>query len=210
MLRRNPRVLALRVLAAVLAVVTVRLVAIDLGTLHRRASSLGPVRTVVEARHDLHLGSVVRREDLRTVPRHTREAPALALERFDDAVGRTVIVPVVAGAPVMPANLAEPGRNGSVALITPAHRGVRIVPADGLRPPVGAIVDVIASLDPTTGGPVRASVVAASAVVLAVDGGDDGTEAGVLVEVTTDEATRIAFAAANGQLTLALVPPEDA
>lgn len=210
MLHRNPRVLALRLLAAVLALVTVRLIATDLGTLHRRASSLGPLRDVVEARHDLPLGTVVQRDDVRTVRRHVRESPALALERVDDAIGRTVIVPIVATAAVMPAHLAERGRAGSLALISPDHRGVRIVPADGLRPPVGAVVDVIASLDPTTGGAVRASVVAFGAVVLAVDGGDDGTEAGVVVEVTTDEATRIAFAAANGQLTLALLPPEDA
>jgi Flp pilus assembly protein CpaB len=210
MLHRSPRVLALRLLAAALAVVTIRLVATDLGTLHRRAGSLGPVRAVVEARRDLPLGTLIQADDLRTVSRHRREAPALALERADDAIGRTVIVPIVATAPVMPAHLADQGRRGNVALIAPDHRGVRIVPSDGLRPPVGAIVDVIASLDPTTASAVRASVIANGAVVLAVDGGDDGTEVGVVLEVTTEEATRVAFAAANGQLTLALVPPEDA
>ena len=58
----------------------------------------------------------------------------------------------------------------------------------------------------------EAEVVAHAARVLAVDADDDALAdgAGVTLLVTEDEARGLAFAAANGVLTLALAPPEDA
>jgi Flp pilus assembly protein CpaB len=81
-----------------------------------------------------------------------------------------------------------------------------------MRPPAGAVVDVLAALDPSVSASNRAVSVARAARVLAVDESDgaraDG--AGVTVLVTDAEASGLAFAAANGVLTLALAPPEDA
>jgi hypothetical protein len=114
---------------------------------------------------------------------------------------------------VLDNHLAPASRLGSAQLIAPDHLGIRVVSTDGLHPPVGALVRIIASLDPgATVGRVDAAtaVVADAARVLAVDGGTDGRDLGVLVEVRSEEAPRVAFAAANGALTLALLPPEDA
>ena len=55
-------------------------------------------------------------------------------------------------------------------------------------------------------------LVAAGALVLAVDEGNstDDANAGVTLLVTESEARVLAFAAANGDLTLAIAPPESA
>jgi len=85
-------------------------------------------------------------------------------------------------------------------------------------PRVGAAVDVLASYSgraqstgESTGDTV---VVAAGALVLATDdNGDRGTArtgAGVTLLVDVDDAHDLADAQANGVLTIALVPPEEA
>jgi len=202
--RRSPRVLALRILAVALALFTARLVASDLATLHRRAGRLGPLVTIVEARRAIALGDVVENGALRAVERYESQMPTGALRRLDDAVGRVAIVPLVAGSPVLADHLAGAARSSTASLLAPGRRAVRIAAGDGLRPPVGSIVEVYASVDATT------TVVASGARVLALDGGTEGREIGVLVEVRADEAARLAFAAANGALMIALAPPEDA
>ena len=96
---------------------------------------------------------------------------------------------------------------------------MHIAPGDGFRPARGSIVDVLAVFDPTAvavDGPADAAVVVASAArVLAVDdqstaGEGTGSTAGVTLLVTDTEARAIAFAAATGDLTLAVTPPESA
>jgi Flp pilus assembly protein CpaB len=194
----------LRALAIGLALFTARLVAVDLATLHRRAATLGPLVPVVEARRAVPLGTVLEPADLRVVERHESAVAPTTLSSLDDAIGRTARVEIVAGSPVLTAQLVRGGRASTAALVAPERRAVRVVTIDGLRPPVGAIVEVYASVDTTT------TVVARGARVLAVDGGSDGAETGVLVEVRASEALDLAFAAANGALVLALAPPEDA
>jgi Flp pilus assembly protein CpaB len=212
-MRRHPRVLALRLLAVTLALFTARLVATDLATLHRRAADLGALGPVVEARRDLPLGAVVQARDVHVVERHAGQVPKSSVRSLDDAIGKTVVVPLVATAPVLAEHLAPTTRLGTAQLVSVDHVAMRVPSIDGLRPAIGATVRIIASLDPgaiLTRGEVGAVIVADGARVLAVDGGDDGHELGVLVEVRSDEAPRVAFAAANGVLTLALLPPEDA
>lgn len=213
-MRRHPRVIALRLLAVALALFTARLVATDLATLHRRAADLGPLTSLVEARRDLPLGATVAAGDVRVVERHERQLPDNALSALDDVVGTTVVVPIVAGAPVLRANVAPRSRLGSVALVRPDHVAMRLVSVDGLLPPVGSVVRILVSLDPgATAGRVdaAATVVADAARVLEVDADREGsTDAGVLLEVRSDDAPRVAFATANGVTTLVLLPPEDA
>jgi Flp pilus assembly protein CpaB len=205
-------VLALRVLAVALALVTARLVAADLATLHRRAATLGELRPVLVARHDLPLGHRVDADDLRVVERHAGQVPGAALRTPADAVGRTVVVPLVADAPLLAAHLAAADRHSVATLIAPGHVAIRIADSEGLRPPVGSVVQVLApvaigtAIELRSGG--RADVVVERARVLEV--GDDGTTRTVLVEVLVADAPRLASATANGVLTLALLPPEDA
>jgi Flp pilus assembly protein CpaB len=196
---------------------TARIVATDLATLHRRAGALGPMRAVVVAAVDLPLGAAVRRADLSVVPMYTSTVPRGAVHTPAAVVGRIVAVPVLRGATVLERHLVAARRNGLDGLVPAGSRAIRIVTDDGLRPRPGAVVDVMLSLDPSVSLPAsgedRAVVVAEAARVLAVDnGGEIGAAKGpgVTLLVTEREAHAVAFAVANGALMLALAPPEAA
>lgn len=216
-MRRPPRALLAWSAAALVALGTARVVATDLAALHRRARELDTVAEVVVARDDLQLGTVVHADDLRTV----RTAGALVRSSLldpDDAVGRVVVVPIVAGAPLSTANLAPASRDPTHAVVPRGMRAVHVSADSGLRPAVGAVVDVLVTFDPSIvvaeGGGSPTTTVARAATVLPgpTDGDsvDDLGRAGITLLVTEDEAHRLAFASANGVLTIALAPPEDA
>ena len=205
-MRRSPRSFIALGAAVVVAFVTVWVVGSDLQALHKRARELGPRRSVVVARHALALGTTVSASDVKTVSRHAATLPAHALDR-DAVVGRVVAVPVVAGAVVQSAHVAE-------SVVGPGHRAIRIHTEDGLVPDTGAVVDVLAALDPQFAPASSAIVVARAARVLGADAADDeyadSAAAGVTLLVTEDEAQALAYAGANGVLILAVAPPEAA
>jgi Flp pilus assembly protein CpaB len=201
--------------AIVVALVTTGVVFSDLAALHRRAGSLGPPRSVLVARRDLALGTTLGANDLRVISRYASAVPGNAVSSVDDAVGKVVAVPVVAGSVLQSTHLTTTERDGLGGLVPVGYRAVRIRPEDGLDPPAGAVVDVIASVEVSIDQAADAEVVAHAARVLAVDDAadaatGDGDGVGVTLLVTEDEARGIAFAAANGVVMLALAPPEDA
>jgi Flp pilus assembly protein CpaB len=218
-MHRTPRARAAQIAAVLVALVTVRLVAGDLSALHRGARVYGATRFVVLARVDLDLGRRLTAGDLRIA-----RVPALAvapgsLARRDDAVGRIVAVPVLAGAAVAKQALAPRRRDGLAGIVPPGRRAVRVTTADGLRPDPGSLVDIIATLDSReVGGTLEPSVVVARAArVISVDAapsahdtGSSDVRVGVVVVVTVSEASRLADATARGALMLALDPPEEA
>jgi pilus assembly protein CpaB len=217
-LRRAPRARALQVAAVVAALVTARFVAGDLGAIRRGARRYGPTRAVVLARADLDLGASVTAHDVRVIELPRASLPPGALTDLDTAVGRVVTVPVLAGAAITSRSLAPRRRDGSSVVVPPDRRAVRVVGTDGLRPDLGSVVDVLATLENRdVGGAVEpTAVVARAARVVSVDAapahdeGDAGANrrVGVVVLVTVDEASRIADATARGALMLALDPPE--
>jgi Flp pilus assembly protein CpaB len=215
-MRHPPRALAAWAAAVLVALATAHLVATDLAALHRRARSLGPPRPVVVAARDLPLGAVVTGADVRTVRLPGGLVAPGAVDDARRAVGRVVAVPAVAGATLFERQLTRRARDGLSGIVPDDARAVRVVTEDGFRPEPGAVVDVLASFDPALGGaPGAAVVVARAARVLdsAVDGDSGGGAApavGVTLLVARDEAPDVAFAAANGVLTLALAPPEAA
>jgi Flp pilus assembly protein CpaB len=213
-MRRSPRSVLAWCAALVVAAVTATVVFSDLATLHRRAGALGKPRSVLIATQDLPLGATVGANDVQTISRHASVIPDDALSSMENAVGRTVAVPVLSGSVLLDPHLADPDRDGLEGLVALGFRAVRVRPEDGLQPPIGAVVDVLAAIDPSVTGRTNAEVVAHGARVLAVDatGGESaaGNTAGVTLLVTEDEARELAFASANGVLTLALAPPEDA
>jgi Flp pilus assembly protein CpaB len=126
----------------------------------------------------------------------------------DDVVGARHLVPVGAGV------------NGVVA---PGRRAVHVLVKDGFQPPIGSVVDVLATYDPSiaavAGSPGLAAIVARGARVLALAGADrtaeygassDSIGSGVTLLVTEAEARSVAYAASVGEVTLALAPAEDA
>lgn len=222
-MRRSPRALAAWAAAFLVAIVTARVVSADLATLHRSAQAFGAPQPAVVAARDLPLGATLRAADLRVVRFAGDPLPPGLLSSVDDAVGRVVAVPVVAGSPVVTGHLTDADRDGLDGLVPPGHRAVRVSTDDGLLPDRGSVVDVLVTLDPTlvasSGGGDPTVTVARAARVLAADGGEvsgDGSAAagawssGVTLLVTEEEAHRLAFALAHGVVTLALAPPEDA
>jgi Flp pilus assembly protein CpaB len=126
---------------------------------------------------------------------------------------------VVRDAYIADANLAPARRAGLDGVLPEGTRAMRVVVEDGLRPPAGSAVDVYASFASDrlgTGATSRdpATVVAAGVPVLGTDGGSAAAGAtrtiGVTLLVDERDAAAIAFAATNGRIVLALVPPEDA
>ncbi len=223
----------IQIAAVLVALLTFRVVAGDLSALHRNARRFGSTRAVVVAVVDLELGSRVHGGDVKTVELPAAAVPNGALATRDDAIGRVVAVPVLAGAAVADRALVSARRGadaggggagdagGLDGLIAPGRRAVRVTTTDGLRPDPGSVLDILATLDARdVGGTVEPTVVVARAArVLAVDPAPSSRDStavgpdarvGVVVLVTALEASRIADATARGALMLALDPPDDA
>jgi Flp pilus assembly protein CpaB len=212
--QRSPRVVLLWLIAAALAIVTALSVAHTLADLHRQRVTLGPPVQVVVARHDLALGAIVRAADVTSRTAFARTRPVDALSVPNTVVGRTVLVPVLRSQPVTGRNLAPRTRTGLDGAIPPGTRAVHLLADDGLHPRAGAAVDVIVAFDPahTASGGRATEVAAAGALVLSTDRPGSSTAqtpGGVTLLVTVAQASRLADAAANGTLMLALAPPDD-
>jgi Flp pilus assembly protein CpaB len=225
-MRRSPRVLLAWAAALIVMLATARVVTDDLGSLHRRAHDLGTDIAVVLAARDLPLGMTVGAGDLRVVRRPSTTVSAGALRDLTAAVGRIVAVPMLRDDVVGARHLVA-GINGVVPI---GRRAVHIVVKDGFQPPVNAVVDVLATFDPSIaagpGSPGQATVVARGAQVVALAGAtasqaaepptstgsgtSDMSGSGVTLLVTEPEARSIAFAASIGEVSLALAPAPSA
>ncbi|MFO7591651.1 MAG: Flp pilus assembly protein CpaB [Acidimicrobiia bacterium] len=215
---RAPRAVALWSAAVAVAAGTAILVASDLATLHRRASTFGPERAVVVAAQRLHLGTVLDRSDLRVRRVHASQLPPGVLARTRDVVGRVVTVPLVRGGFVADENLAPRARTGIDGALPVGTRAMRVTVDDALRPPRGAAIDILATTDIGLGPTdeldgLSSTVVAAGVQVLHVEAAresDGRSGLGVTVLVSPRQSRDLASAAARGVLTIALVPPEEA
>jgi Flp pilus assembly protein CpaB len=214
--RRSPRALALWGAAAVVAVVTAAVVAGDLAALHRRAADLGPEVDVAVATRDLPVGRVLTSHDLTTRSVHRSQLPSGVVTDRSAVVGRVVAVPVLDGGYLARRSVAPRRRTGLDGVVPPGMRAMRVVVTDALTPRPGAAVDVLATYDPASSGDDGGTtVVAAGVTVLGTDrhggaGAGRTGAAGVTLLIDPDQAAALADAEANGVVTLALVPPEDA
>jgi Flp pilus assembly protein CpaB len=222
MFRRSPRAAALWAGATVVALLTAGVVASDLAAIHRRAGDLGPVVDAVVATRDLPLGTTIAVSGVGERPVHRSQHPRGTLEGRARATDRVVAVPVVRGGYVTAANLTPVRRTGLDGSVPAGMRAMRVVVTNALAVRPGAAVDVLATFDGTdaastnTDDATSATVVVAAGVqVLGTDGaseknGSRGDTLGVTLLVDADDSRRLAFAEANGVVTIALVPPEDA
>jgi pilus assembly protein CpaB len=236
-MRRSPRVLLAWAAALIVMLGTVRVVAGDLQSLHRRAHDLGRDVTVVLAARDLPLGSTLALTDVRTVRRPSTTISADALHDPAAAVGRVVGVAMLRDDVVGARHLVPDDDAGGASaagingVIPVGRRAVHVVVKDGFQPPIGSVVDVLATYDPSiasvAGSPGQATVVAHGARVLALAGAAPSTDAdsgglastgdstdtagsGVTLLVTEDEARSVAYAASIGDVSLALAPAQSA
>jgi Flp pilus assembly protein CpaB len=214
-MHRSPRVLLAWTIVVVVAIVTARVVANDLGTLHRRARTLGPDVRVLLAARALPLGATLTASDLHVVVRPEATVPPDAMRDSHDTVGRVVAIDLARDDVVRAAHLAPRERTGLDGILPMGRRAVHIPVRDGFRPAVGAVVDVLAAFDPALSVASRntATTVARGARVLAVgDADQSATEgaSGVTLLVTEGEAGAVVYAAGNGSVSIALAPPETA
>ena len=197
-LSRSP--LLFWVAVAFLAFLTAAVMGRLVGRARAEAARYGSLRTVAVATRGVEAGTVVRPADVAD-----RRMPAAFLPDgwaggSSEVVGRTVVVPLFRGQPVVRAQLAPAGLRGVAALLRRGTRAVA-VPTGEATPPVstGDVVDVLASFDPQAaadGDPTVA--VAAGAEVVAVGDGS------ATVAVTPEEARRVAFAVSHGAVTLSV------
>lgn len=227
MFRRSRRSVLTSLAAIVLALATARVVAGDLAALHRQARDAGPPVRVVVATRDLLLGEVVSAGDLGTRRVHLSEVPRAALRTPSEGTGRVVKVPVLEGLPVLQGNLVDREHTGRDGVVPAGMRAVEVSTEGSLRPRPGEIVDVLVTFDPARiGADVEPTMtVASGALVISrpsaskagnldsqVEGvADTSTESvNVTLVVSIETAHRLAFAMANGTVTLAVAPPDEA
>ena len=195
---------AVAALAAVTGLTAARLV----GQAEASAARYGSLRPVVVATRPVAMGAVLRPGDVAV-----RELPASFLPEGHvaasaEAVGRTVVVALFPGLPVVRDHLAPDGLRGVAAVLPPGTRAVT-VPGGGASAPVrpGDVVDVLATFDPAMSahaGPGAAEPTFAVAVAaLVVDVGDDSAT----VAVRPEEAKRVTFAVVQGVVTLVVAGP---
>jgi len=188
-------------LAAFTAVVVARLVSVA----GAQAARYGPVRDVVVAVRSVQAGSTLGADDIKSRRLPSTVVPPTALGSVSTAVGRTVVVPVFSGEPVLAAHLAGDKRRGVAALLAPGSRAVA-VPLGPASAAVnrGDVVDVLATFDPPAPGAEPTFPVAESARVL------DVRSESATVAVDPEEAKRVVFAVAKGAVTLVLTPESGA
>ncbi len=199
-LRRRPVVWWVATL--LLAAVTAQVVSGAVARAERGAARYGRVRAVLVATTDLAPGSVLDAGDaeVRFLPAGLVPDAAVAGE----AIGRRVRAPVFAGEVVHRDRLAPAGLSAVAALLPAGTRGVAVASSSETVPlQPGDVVDVLATVvaGPTDGEAFEAPTVtvAADVVVVAVE------EGAVTVAVPVEETPQVAYAAASGIVTLALV-----
>ena len=213
MFRRSPRTALLWLAALIVAIVTATTVISSVASLRHQDEAFGQIRSLVVARRDLPIGTRIAAADLTT--RRLRGEPPEhdTIAGTADAVGRIVRSPLLRG-DLLTARHLTASRRGALSDVVPnGQRAVRLVIEHGLRPSIGDVVDVLATFDPATlGDGGDPTVLVAPAVpVLTVDTAPaSGDTVGITVLVTPQQASRLAFSAATGTLSIALAPPEAA
>lgn len=196
-LRRFP--ILFWIVALALAAATASVVAGSIAAAEARARQWGARTEVPVAARDVEAGAVLTARDV-----VRRRLPVALLPRSGIAtepVGHAVVVPIVAGEVLLEAKVAPWGVRGIAAAMPPGSRALA-VPRGDAAPPLhnGDHVDVLATFasSDTAAGRDPTFPVAVNALVL------DVTDNAITVAVTEHEAPRVAFALAQGTITLAL------
>jgi pilus assembly protein CpaB len=176
---------------------------------------------VVVAKVDIPLGSKIIAEQLTTV-RFPREAvPEGAFSTMDKLVGRYTVVNVLSKEPIVESRLAPEGSTGGLSAIIPAgYRAMtvkvdEVVGVSGFLMP-GALVDIVVVIENpgknATDDKMFSKIVLQNIKVLAngqnLDKPSDSREANkvtaVTLQVTPDQAEKLALASTEGKLRLVM------
>ena len=180
-----------------LAIATASVVGGFLAEAEARARRWGALTEVPVAARSLDAGEVVTSDHVvrRRMPRALLPASGVVGE----PVGRVATMRIVPGEVLVQAKLAPWGLDGLAALLPSGTRALAVPRGDAM-PPLrrGDRVDVLATLGAESGQGPPTFAVAVDALVL------DATTEAVTVAVRAKEAPRVAFALAQGVVTLAL------
>jgi pilus assembly protein CpaB len=190
----------------------------------------GPSRTetiptvdVVVAASDLDIGAELRKEDVRIIKWPANAAPANAIAKPEEAIGRGLILPVIQNEPILPNKLASKEAGAGLPPMIPEGLravSVRVNEVIGVAGYVlpGTRVDVVATVSPTDArADMTSKVILTNVQVLAAGTKierDAGNNKPMPVSVVTllvdpDEAERLTLASSEGKIQLALRNPLD-
>jgi pilus assembly protein CpaB len=179
--------------------------------------------SVVVAKRELPLGTLVAKEDVKLVPWPSSDKLPGGFEKIEDVVGRGVVAAVLENEPLSDAKLASIEAGAGLPPTIPS--GMRaisvkvneVIGVAGFTVP-GTRVDVLAMIRGTNGESMS-RIVVSNVVVLTSGTKFDQDEARkdgkpikttvVTLAVTPPDAERIALAATDGQIILALRNPLD-
>lgn len=191
------------------------------------AAGLGPPVPVVVAESPIARGAALRADQLRVTRVPRAYAQPGALDHVSQAAGRIALAALAPGEVVTETRLARV-RAGPVASLVPAGLRAFAVPTSLPRGAVGNgdLVDVLATYGATGGGQPHTEVVVSGVEVLFAlgasgfgsSGGADpegldvassnaGTSATLVLLVSPDQETRLAFARAFANLEVVIAPP---
>jgi len=173
------------------------------------------MQPVVLASRDLTLGTVLQEADLVVVDWPTRSLPAGFAHSTQELVGRSLVANVQANEPLLATKLADSGLLGMIPLIPPGMRAMsvkvdEVVGVAGFVTPQTR-VDVILIMTPPGSREPVSKVILQNIQALAAGQEIRETEDGspivvtvVTVLVTPEDAERLALAAKEGQIQMAL------
>lgn len=202
--------------AVVVALVTSVLVYTSLQKKMTKQEAPPPTESVAVAVVDLPWGAVIAREMVKMVPYLKENLPRGSFTDSAQLVGRVLVFPVKAGEPILESRLAprEIKTGGVAAVINPKKRAVavKVDPVIGVAGFIhaGNRVDVLVTISPDRTKPPVTKTVLENILVLAAGAeierkGKDPTPVNVItLEVTPQEAEKLALSATEGKLQLAL------
>ena len=178
------------------------------------------MNNVVVAKVDIPLGTKIEAEQLQTVQFPSDAMPEGTFDKAEKLVGRVAVVGVAAREPVTDFKLAPEGSQGGISAVIPAGYRAMTVKVDdvigvaGFLTP-GTMVDVLTVIDPpgnTISSNPISKIVLQNVKVLAsgqnLDKPKDEREAdavkAVTLQVTPDQAEKLALASTEGKLRLML------
>src|SRR5215510_679517 len=182
-----------------------------------------PTQAVVVAAADLQLGAELKKEDVTVVQFPAGKTPEGTFAKPEEVMGRGLIVPIVKNEPILKAKLASKEAGSGLPPVIPEGMravSVRVNEVVGVAGYVlpGNRVDVVATASPTDAKADTTSKVVLSNVQVLTAGtrmeqqGDQSKPVQVTVVtllVYPEQAERLALAATEGKIQLALRNPLD-
>jgi pilus assembly protein CpaB len=183
-----------------------------------RAGNHVAMAQVVVANADIPEGHLIDRKDLHAAAWPAASVPAGAFSSGDSVVGRVTRVPVFTGEPIVPGRLAPAGTGGGIEVkITPGKRAMAIridevAGMAGLIQPNSRVDLMITMRDESANGGRRVAklfmedmrVLSVGTVVARSESGRPIRAASATLEVTPEEAERLAIATGTGSIQLVL------